>query len=54
MSRYKLYALKDPKKEAIITISNVSNLNEAIDFFSSMKGLPKEQFLQIYNVSNDG
>jgi hypothetical protein len=51
MSRYKLYVLKDSKKEAITSISNVNNLEEAVNFFASLKGLPKKHFLQIYNVS---
>jgi hypothetical protein len=35
---------------SIVTRKEASNLEEAIDLFSRLKGLPKDQFLKLFKV----
>lgn len=49
--KFGFYRKNDPNKE-IIMMQSVENMQQAVEFFAAMKGLPVEQFLEIFSVTN--
>jgi hypothetical protein len=49
--KFGFYRKNDPNKEVIMTQA-AETMQQAVDFFAAMKGLPVEQFLEIFSVTN--
>ena len=49
--KFGFYRKNDPNKE-IITVQSAETLQQAVNFFAAMKGLPVEEFLEIFSVTN--
>ena len=47
--KYTFFSRRDKKKEPL-GIIEANSLNEATKFFSTMKDLPENAFLNIYNI----
>jgi hypothetical protein len=49
--KFGFYKKNDPNKE-IIMIQAAETMQQAVEFFAAMKGLPVQQFLEIFAVTN--
>ena len=49
--KFGFYRSNDPNKEIIMT-QTAEAIQQAVEFFAAMKGLPVEQFLEIFAVTN--
>ena len=49
--KFGFYRKNDPNKE-VIMVQTAETMQQAVQFFAAMKGLPVEQFLEIYSVTN--
>jgi hypothetical protein len=49
--KFGFYRKNDPNKEIIMT-QVAETMQQAVSFFAAMKGLPVEQFLEIFSVTN--
>ena len=49
--KFGFYRNNDPIKEIIMT-QTAETMQQAVSFFAAMKGLPVEQFLEIFSVTN--
>ena len=50
MNKFKCYSKSDPSQEAI-SVGKAKDLDDAIFYFASLKKLPIEDFLRIFDVS---
>lgn len=49
--KFGFYRKNDSNKEIIMT-QTAEDMHQAVQFFAAMKGLPVEQFLEIFAVTN--
>jgi hypothetical protein len=49
--KFGFYRNNDSNKEIIMT-QTAETMQQAVSFFAAMKGLPVEQFLEIFSVTN--
>jgi hypothetical protein len=49
--KFGFYRKNDPNKEIIMT-QVAETMQQAVEFFAAIKGLPVEQFLEIFSVTN--
>ncbi len=43
---------KNDRNREVIMVQSAETLQQAVEFFAAMKGLPVEQFLEIFTVTN--
>ena len=49
--KFGFYSKNDPGKE-IIMVQKAETLQQAVEFFAAVKGLPVEKFLDLFAVTN--
>jgi len=49
--KFGFYRKNDPNKE-VIMVQAAETMQQAVSFFAAMKGLPVEQFLEIFSVTS--
>jgi len=49
--KFGFYRKNDPNKE-VIMVQAAETMQQAVEFFAAIKGLPVEQFLEIFAVTN--